>query len=72
MSKPIFIIKLPYAHSDMQQLSEINDIGTKKMPDYHVMAIGCAVEDVTFECYNTTDLDAKSFKELKELVNELV
>lgn len=42
-----------------------------KFDDYHILTLACAIEDIFFECYNTTDLDTKSFEELKGIVKNL-
>lgn len=67
MSKPIFIVKLP-SFTTPEEADRIGFNLKNKMKDYHAMVIACNVNDVTFECYNTTGLDSKRFEELKELV----
>jgi len=70
MNKPIFIVKVP----DLNTTEYLDSISFKlgeSMPDYHVLVISCKVDDVSFECYNTTDLDDKSFEELKQIVKNI-
>jgi len=67
MSKPIFIVKLPNVFNN-EQCDSIGKKMEERFFDYHILVVACEVKDFIFECYNTTDLDTKSFEELKELV----
>jgi len=74
MAKPIFIVRIPVRIADEQMRVHLEQIGKDlqtKLQGYHVLTFAENRNDengVQFECYNTTDLDAKSFEELKEIV----
>lgn len=73
MSKPIFIIKLPQtiSHKDHALIQE--DLYVTLGKEYYVLTITNFIGvNVEFECYNTTDLDIKSFDELKEIVSTIL
>lgn len=70
MSKPIFVVRVPDIF-DKEYLDNIIDMLIEKFFDYHVLVIKSKVDDITFECYHVTDLDTKSFEELKEIVKNL-
>jgi len=72
MSKPIFIWRVP-AHviaSNQEHFNVIaRDLQTK-LSDYHVLTMmDPLINSVQFECYNTTDMDTKSFEELKRIAS---
>ncbi len=73
MSKPIFIVKIPVRIADEQQRAQLEQVGRDlqtKLKGYYVLTIAENRNDdkgIQFECYNTTDLDAKSFEELKQM-----
>lgn len=71
MSKPIFIWRVP-AHVIASNPEHFNVIARDlqtKLSDYHVLTMmDPLINSVQFECYNTTDMDTKSFKELKQMV----
>jgi hypothetical protein len=72
MSKPIFIWRVP-AQAIAANPEHFNNIAQDlqtKLSDYHVLTMmDPLIQSVQFECYNTTDLDTKSFEELKQLVS---
>ena len=76
MSKPIFIVKVPVRIADEQQRAQLEQVGQQlqmKLRGYYVLTIAENRNDdkgIQFECYNTTDLDAKSFEELKEIAKQ--
>lgn len=59
---------MEYTHENCE---DINHNLKDKFFDYHLLVCQSNVEGVEFECYNTTDLDTKSFEELKEIVLNL-
>jgi hypothetical protein len=73
MSKPIFIWRIP-AHQIASNPEHFNNIAQDlqtKLSDYHVLTMmDPLIDSVQFECYNTTDVDIKSFAELKQLVKD--
>jgi hypothetical protein len=73
MSKPIFIWRIP-AHVMASNLEHFNKIAQDlqtKLSDYHVLTMmDPLIDSVQFECYNTTDVNTKSFAELKQLVKD--
>ena len=72
MSKPIFIWRVP-AHVIASNPEHFNNIARDlqtKLSDYHVLTMmDPLINSVQFECYNTTDMDTKSFEELKQIVS---
>jgi hypothetical protein len=71
MSKPIFIVKLPLG-IEPYQIDIISEKVRNNINDYHTLVIACSVEDISFECYNTTNLDVKNFEDLQILVKQLM
>jgi len=73
MSKPIFIWRVP-AHqiiSNSEYFTVMAQDLQTKLSDYHVLTMmDPLIGSVQFECYNTTDVDTKSFAELKQLVKD--
>ncbi len=73
MSKPIFIWRIP-AHQIATNPEHFNKIAQDlqtKLSDYHILVMmDPLIDSVQFECYNTTDVDTKSFAELKQLVKD--
>lgn len=67
MSKPIFIVRLPNVFTE-EHCDNYSKLFKDKFSDYHVLVCALEKDDISFECFNTTDLDTKSFEELKELV----
>lgn len=70
MSKPIFVVRLPKDY-DQECCKNIGITLNNRFNDWHVLVVSCNVFDVSFECYHVTDLDTKSFEELKEIVLNL-
>lgn len=76
MSKPIFIVKIPVRITDAQQRAQLEQVGRDlqtKLRGYYVLTLAENRNDdkgIQFECYNTTDLDTKSFEELKEIAKQ--
>jgi hypothetical protein len=72
MSKPIFIWRVP-AHVIASNTEHFNVIARDlqtKLSDYHVLTMmDPLINSVQFECYNTTNMDTKSFEELKQIVS---
>jgi hypothetical protein len=72
MSKPIFIWRVPaqvMATHPKHFQNIARDLQTK-LSDYHVLTMtDPMINSVQFECYNTTDMDTKSFEELKQIVS---
>ena len=77
MSKPIFIVRVPVRVSDREDREHLENIGQQlqqKLKGYHVLTLaehGNDAKEIKFECYNTTDLDTKSFDELKQMTLQL-
>ena len=75
MAKPIFIVKIPVRIADEHHRAQLERIGKDlqtKLDGYYVLTLAENRNDekgIQFECYNTTDLDAKSFEDLKEMAN---
>ncbi len=72
MSKPIFIVRFPAEHvmQHRERFEEASRDLQTKLSDYHVLTMmDPLIDSVQFECYNTTDLDTKSFEELKQIVS---
>jgi hypothetical protein len=71
MSKPIFIWRVP-ARDVANNRKGFEDIARSlqtKLNDYHVLTMtDPTIDMVQFECYNTTDMDTKSFEDLKQIV----
>jgi len=72
MSKPIFIWRVPaqVMATDVNRFTQIAADLQTKLNDYHVLTMtDPMINSVQFECYNTTDMDTKSFEELKQIVS---
>jgi hypothetical protein len=73
MSKPIFIVRVPVRITDREDRAHLEHLGQQlqqKLRGYYVLTLaehGNDAKEIKFECYNTTDLDTKSFEELKQL-----
>lgn len=72
MSKPIFIIRIPYNDATKDNLSNItrhmSDI-KRMLSDYHVISlIESGIERVEFECHNAVDVDDIEIEEITDLV----
>jgi hypothetical protein len=73
MSKPIFIWRVPLEAviDDRGRFEQVQKDLQAKLSDYHVLSMtDPTIPTIQFECYNTTDLDTKSFEQLKEMVKE--
>lgn len=70
MSNPIFVVRLPKEY-DEESCKEIGINLNNRFHDWHVLVVSCNIFDVCFECYHVTDLDVKSFEELKDIVVNL-
>lgn len=76
MNKPIFIVKIPVRIEDDRMREQLEQIGKDlqtKLRGYYVLTLAENRNDdkgIQFECYNTTDLDAKSFEELKQIAKQ--
>jgi hypothetical protein len=77
MSKPIFIVRVPVRITDREDREHLENIGQQlqqKLRGYYVLTLaehGSDTKEIKFECYNTTDLDTKSFDELKQMTLQL-
>jgi len=77
MSKPIFIVRVPVRITDRDDREHLERMGQQlqqKLKGYHVLTLaehGTDAKEIKFECYNTTDLDTKSFEELKQMTLQL-
>lgn len=69
MAKPIFLVKVPH-ESDGEYLRHIQNILENKLTDYHVLAVGCDVNDLEFQCFFEKDFGEINFEELKSIVSE--
>ncbi len=73
MSKPIFIVRVPVRITDREDREHLERMGQQlqqKLRGYYVLTFaehGNGAKEIKFECYNTTDLDTKSFEELKQM-----
>lgn len=73
MSKPIFIVRVPVRITDRDDREHLERLGQQlqqKLRGYYVLTLaehGNDAKEIKFECYNTTDLDTKSFEELKQM-----
>ena len=68
-TKPIFIVRTPISASD----EEVGKLGFNlqhELKGYHVLVLLGNTKDYIFECYNTDNLDKKTFDELKKLYHE--
>ncbi len=78
MSKPIFIVRVPVRITDRDDREHLEHLGQQlqqKLRGYYVLTLaehGNDAKEIKFECYNTTDLDTKSFEELKQLATEML
>lgn len=70
MSKPIFIIRIPFLENQTDRdilESHIQKI-EQKLQDYHTLAvIENSINEIKFECYNAPHTDIE-FEELKNMV----
>ena len=74
MSKPIFIIRLPYIESVQDRAYVIEQIMNveDKLKDYHVLpVIDPKTSEIKFECFNAPHTEIE-FEELKRCVLELI
>jgi hypothetical protein len=76
MSKPIFIVRVPVRITDREDREHLERMGQQlqqKLRGYHVLTLaehGNDAKEIRFECFNTTDLDTKSFEELKQIARQ--
>lgn len=70
MSKPIFIVRLPY--NENLNLDHHSRYLEKQLPDYHPLVIvENNLERVEFECYNSPHTEIE-FEELKDRVMKMI
>ena len=68
MTKPIFIIRIPYETLTLELLDEVSKMD-KKLNDYHVLSLmDSSIKNVEFECYNAMNCDNTDIETLKEYV----
>jgi hypothetical protein len=76
MSKPIFIVRVPIRIADRDDREHLERLGEQlqqKLRGYYVLTLaehGHEAKEIRFECFNTTDLDIKSFEELKQIARQ--
>jgi hypothetical protein len=69
MSKPIFIVRFPYAEENRDKYLETFKQLGKQLSDYHVLCpMDNSVNRVEFECYNAINATDKDIEEIKKMV----
>ena len=66
MSKPIFLVQLPFLDS-IEQVKAVEETLSKKLIDWHVLVIMSSVSDIQFSAYSeqaATDIELENFKEM--------
>lgn len=73
MSKPIFVIRLPYTEGiDRETFKKVYKEIDEQLDDYHVLCLlDSKSERVEFECYNAPHTEIE-FEELKKTVLETI
>lgn len=71
MSKPIFLIQIPYPYfsSNRNKMEEILEDLKQQLYDYHVLIVGDdGITSVKFQCFNSNDADEMKINEIQEIV----
>jgi hypothetical protein len=69
MSKPIFIVRFPYAEENRDKYLEMFKQLGEQLSDYHVLCpMDNSVNRVEFECYNAINATDKDIEEIKKMV----
>lgn len=71
MSKPIFVIQLPYTE-EVSNLNNLQGWLESKLIDWHVLVVFTTVKEVQFTAFSeqaATDVELESFKEM--ITNQL-
>jgi hypothetical protein len=72
MSKPIFIVRLPYQLVESAGKGYFDRVQydlKKKLYDYHILVtMDSSIEKTEFECFNATNATETDIEELKKMV----
>ena len=69
MSKPIFIVRLPYQEENRDKFLEMYKQLGEQLSDYYVLCpMDSSISRVEFECYNANNATDKDIEEIKQMV----